>query len=116
MIVLVTGGRDFNNKQMVHDVLYHLFSKFGIDALHHGAARGLDTLCGEWCDEWLVPCYAHPADWDKYGKGAGHIRNQSMLAADPRPDYGVVFPGGRGTADMHQRMLKAGLTVWVPYS
>lgn len=124
MIVVVTGGRDFNSPEMVHNAMHHLYQRYQIDMVYDGAASGLDTLVSEWCTEWMVPNTRFPAAWDdltvpgaviRTNAVAGHQRNQAMLDANPRPDYGIVFPGGRGTADMHQRMLKAGLTVWVPY-
>ncbi len=51
----------------------------------------------------------YPADWEQYGKAAGHIRNQQML--DSGVDIAVEFPGGRGTADMRARLNKAGVPV-----
>jgi len=40
-----------------------------------------------------------PADWGKYSKSAGYIRNKQMLA-EGKPDLVVAFPGGKGTANM----------------
>jgi hypothetical protein len=31
---------------------------------------------------------------------------------EAKPDAVIAFPGGRGTADMTDRALKAGLPVW----
>lgn len=130
MIVVVTGGRDFTDRDAVWAALTALHAQHPITELIEGEASGVDTLCREWAEIYNIPVRRCPADWSdltvpgaviKQGKHgpynavAGHQRNQSMLEGEPRPTYGVVFPGGRGTADMHRRMLKAGLTVWVPY-
>lgn len=110
MKVLVFGGRDYVDGQG------HLVST--LDALHahhritsviHGAARGADTLGGQWAQARGVPVLAFPADWSK-GKGAGPARNQRMLD-DGRPDLAVQCPGGRGTADMRARLDKANVPV-----
>ncbi len=53
---------------------------------------------------------AIPADWDKFGKGAGPIRNQQMID-EGKPDLVVAFPGGTGTADMVKRAKKHGIEV-----
>lgn len=130
MIVVVTGGRNYNNRAAIFAALTMLYQRYDITALHHGAASGVDTICGEWCTEWMVPCYDHPALWNdltvpgavvatgpygSYNHVAGFQRNEAMLSATPRPDYGVVFPGGADTRDMKNRMIRTGLTIWEPY-
>ena len=111
MIILVTGGRDFTAKQMIWDAL----DKLHVTGLVEGEARGVDTLCRMWAESRGVTVYAHPADWDKYGKKAGILRNAAMLLNNPPPVYCVAFPGGTGTADMVRRATQAGLVVWRPY-
>ena len=55
-----------------------------------------------------------PAQWDKYGKSAGVIRNQQMLD-EGKPDTVVYFHDNiersKGTKDMVSRAKKAGLPV-----
>jgi hypothetical protein len=48
------------------------------------------------------------ANWDKYGKAAGGIRNQQMLDEN-EIDTAVAFPGGTGTKDMIKKARKAGI-------
>ncbi|EAP4692486.1 DUF2493 domain-containing protein [Salmonella enterica] len=130
MIIVVTDGRDFNDRTAIFSALGLLHKQFQVTELIEGGASGVDNLCKQWAQLHGIPVRSCPADWNdltvpgavvKQGKHgpynavAGHQRNQAMLEGEPRPTYGVVFPGGRGTADMHRRMLKAGLTVWVPY-
>jgi hypothetical protein len=58
-----------------------------------------------------VQVIARPADWRRYGRAAGPIRNKEMLAH--RPQLAVAFPGGTGTADMVGKAKAAGLDVVV---
>ena len=51
----------------------------------------------------------HTAQWAKYGKAAGPMRNQEML--DSGIDLVVAFPGGRGTADMLDKARLAGVVI-----
>lgn len=46
-----------------------------------GAAKGIDTIAKEYAQEndWKIEEY--PAEWDKYGKSAGYIRNELMVKA-----------------------------------
>src|SRR5574343_1166770 len=96
--VLVTGGRDFDDRWRVFDVLDAIHrGPFGpIRVLVSGHARGADTLAEDWATTRGVTVERHPADWDRHGRRAGILRNVAML--DTRPDRVVVFPGGRGTA------------------
>jgi hypothetical protein len=113
MKVLVCGGRDFRDYNLLSTVLYaeDLF-RDGISQIIHGGARGADTLAKQWAREHNpeIPCRVFLADWEKHGRSAGPIRNQLMLK-EGRPDLVIAFPGGRGTADMVARAKKAGIKV-----
>lgn len=113
MRVIVCGGRDFDNQQLVNETLDRIHAERPIKHLWHGNARGADTCAHYWCyrpgKNKPVPCHAVPADWKKHGKAAGPKRNQAMLGQGI--DLVVAFPGGRGTADMVRRAKKAGVEV-----
>ena len=107
MRVLVTGGRDYDDYEQVCCVMWDISPT----ELCCGGASGLDSLVERWGRMNGVSVQVFPAQWEVHGKAAGPIRNQQMLD-DFKPDIGVVFPGGRGTADMEQRMRRTpGLTV-----
>ena len=56
-----------------------------------GGAKGVDRL-GEWyARQRGLPCKAFPAQWAKYGKSAGPIRNAEMAEY---ADYGVAVWDG----------------------
>jgi hypothetical protein len=57
-----------------------------------------------------VPCLRVSAEWEKFGKKAGFIRNEKMLALG-KPDLVVAFPGGVGTAMMVRLARKQGIRV-----
>jgi hypothetical protein len=107
MIVLVTGGRDFSDRDMVDKVLDSIHAETPINLLVHGAARGADTLANLWAFSRGVQPAACPALWDYYGKPAGHKRNCAMLLI--KPDLVVAFPGGSGTSDMYSLASEAGI-------
>jgi hypothetical protein len=108
---LICGGRDFADVCMFDSVLGTLMNNRGCPArVVHGAAKGADTMAGEFARRMSVEEIPVPADWKRHGKGAGPIRNQRMLD-EYRPQLVIAFPGGRGTADMVLRARKAGVTV-----
>lgn len=111
-IVLVTGGRYFNLKDVVNDVLSAIHSKHGIAELHEGGATGADELCKLWALAHNIPVFTHEADWKTFGNNAGSMRNSRMLR-NSNPDLGVSFPGGSGTRDMRQKLIKASVPTMI---
>jgi hypothetical protein len=52
----------------------------------------------------------YPADWDKYGKAAGPIRNKQMLdEGNPEKVIAFRFKNSRGTQNMINQAEKAGI-------
>ena len=112
MRVLIYGGRDWNDSAATFNFLDQCAGDFNFDydtVIVSGMARGADTLGKEWAIANALAVDRFPADWEQYGKAAGHIRNQQML--DSGVDIVIQFPGGRGTADMRRRLDKAGVKV-----
>lgn len=106
MRVVVTGGRDYTDAATVDREMQKVMrSANGRKIVFiNGGARGLDTMVKEWCEERGIPCITMFAPWNShYRKRAGPVRNQWMIDFG-LPTYGIVFPGGTGTADMHQRL------------
>jgi rhodanese-related sulfurtransferase len=102
MRVLVCGGRDYSDREMLYEVLDRLHSEEStrITSIISGMARGADSLAAEWAHNHFpdVNLEEFPAQWHIHGKSAGPIRNQQMLDSDP--DLIIACPGGRGTAHM----------------
>lgn len=102
--VLVCGGRDFADETRVFNGLEYFDQSCDgpITKLIHGGAQGADALAAEWASKSNVPAQCFAANWRKYGKRAGPLRNQRMLD-EGKPDFVLAFPGGKGTADMIRR-------------
>jgi hypothetical protein len=110
MNVLVCGGRDYADWQMVINTLANIRRTRGIRVLMHGGAPGADALADRWGRLANVAMEVYKADWKKHGRAAGPLRNERMLKTG-KPDLVVAFPGGRGTADMVSRARAAGVEV-----
>lgn len=110
MVILVCGGRTYNNKEKIYEVLSSIHKETQIRVLIHGAAKGADTLAGGWARENNIKEKQYPALWNTHGKAAGSIRNQKMLDEESI-DLLVSFPGGKGTADMKKRAKYKGVEI-----
>lgn len=78
---------------------------FNIGTVISGAARGADLAGERWAEANEIFCERYPADWTKYGKRAGFLRNKQM--AETADALIALWDGkSRGTLDMIQRMAK----------
>lgn len=117
MIILVCGGREFDDWELLSSTLEpYLWEGKGWPFWITGGAKGADFLTRVWVktqfigNAWKKYYREFPADWKQFGNHAGPIRNQQMLD-EGKPDLVIAFPGGVGTADMVSRAKKAGIEV-----
>ena len=108
-LLLVCGGRDYNDRAHVFHTLDRIHAKRPIARIVEGGAAGADRLAREWANAHGIECKTFAADWATHGKAAGPMRNQLML--DSGVDGVLAFPGGRGTADMVSRARRDRVTV-----
>lgn len=106
MRVLVCGGRDFSDEDLFRKTLLSL----DITEIIEGGAQGADLMAYNWAWEREIPLRSYPANWGRFGRAAGFLRNKQMLE-EGKPDLVVAFPGGRGTANMVKLAKEAGVKV-----
>ena len=77
--VIVAGSREFTSYEHLKEAcLYYLSEKLPQVTIISGHARGADSLGEKFASEMNLPCEIYPAEWDKYGKRAGYLRNKQM--------------------------------------
>ena len=98
--VIVAGSRSFNDYNLLKRKLDHLLKNVGDEiVIVSGHARGADKLGERYAREKGYRVKVFKADWDKYGKTAGMIRNGIMAGYS---NVLVAFWDGksRGTQNM----------------
>ena len=120
MRLLVCGPRDCTVRDAVWAAIDSLVGEYlgdGLpDVLINGCASGADSLAAGWAKTHAVPIVKFPADWRRYGRAAGPIRNQQMLEAGRPTHVLAIQPFDQttpGTQDMIRRARKAGVLVRV---
>lgn len=111
--VIIAGGRDFNDYELLTSTMDLLLSNVHDSiTVVCGKARGADTLGEQYAMEHGYDVAYFPADWDKHGKAAGFIRNEQMAQ---NADALVAFWDykSRGTQNMIQLAKRYGLKVRV---
>ena len=106
--LIVAGGRDFNDPKLLCNKLFELAEGVYKDkavSIVSGMARGADIMAYHTAIGNDIKVYSFPANWDKYGKGAGYRRNEDMARF---ADGLLAFHDGvsRGTANMIQIMQR----------
>jgi hypothetical protein len=80
--VIVAGGRDFNNFELLRTEIWKAHKDIGQEemsmAIVSGMARGADAMGASFAHYHGIKLYKFPADWDQHGKAAGFIRNKEM--------------------------------------
>lgn len=77
MKLAIIGSRTFNNYELLVSILEQYKSK--ITLVVSGAAKGADSLGERWAIKNNIKTLIFPADWEKYGKRAGFIRNEDII-------------------------------------
>lgn len=114
--VIVAGSQGFDDPARLDAALDRILSHLDDPVLVSGAARGADTLGEHYAmsrrGDRDVPFLRFPAEWNRYGKAAGFVRNQQMAWA---ASHLVAFWDGEspGTRHMIETAEAEGLSVRV---
>ena len=78
--IIIAGGRDFGDYLYMYAEMNKLLSEIEDDNIEiiSGCARGADACGIRYAYAKKLPCKEFPADWNKYGKTAGFVRNEQM--------------------------------------
>jgi len=84
MKILICGGRNFNDYKMLEETInMHIevnkifFLNDNVEIVS-GCALGADQLAIKFANKHCLLVKKFPANWDKFGKSAGYIRNKEM--------------------------------------
>lgn len=100
--LLIAGGRDFSNYDLLaRRCAAYIAENCGVQepTILSGCASGADSLGEQFAMEYQLQCRFFPAQWEKFGRAAGPMRNRQMAQV---ADGAVVFWDGRsrGTRSM----------------
>jgi hypothetical protein len=119
--ILVTGSRDWPHPEVVYRELAKAASATTLPiVVVEGACHlgGADQTAWNWAEDeaWRgndVTSERHPADWGKYGKAAGFIRNQEMVNLGADICLAFCLNDSKGTMHCATAAKAAGIPVRV---
>lgn len=95
---LIAGSRTFND----YNLLLQVINKYEKpDVIIEGGAKGADVLGRRYANENNIECQEYKADWDRYGKSAGYIRNSEMVNQLDKTDKAFIFWDGKSKGTKH---------------
>lgn len=116
--VIIAGTRDFKDYELLKSYCDYMLSNKADSGeeivIISGGASGADALGEKYAKERGYSLRQFPAQWDKYGRQAGPMRNREMAA---NADALIAFWDGksRGTKNMINEAQKRGLKVSIKH-
>jgi len=112
--IIVAGTRTFNDYELLEANLINILKgkRPSEVTIVSGGARGADSLGEKFARKYNCWLKIFPAEWDRYGKSAGYIRNADMAKF---ADACIVFWDGvsKGTKHMIDLADKHNLNLYV---
>lgn len=110
MRTIIAGSRDVTNYNELIKAIQECTWK--PTTVLCGLARGVDMLGERWAKENDIDVEYYIANWNKYGKKAGYVRNEEMAK---NADALIALWDGksRGTAHMVDLACEYGLDIFV---
>jgi predicted Rossmann-fold nucleotide-binding protein len=105
MKTIIAGGRDYIERPGDSAFLCGV----GITKVISGGCKGADEIGERWAGLNGIEVEIYRAEWKTKGKAAGPIRNEAMARI---ADAVVLFPGGKGTANMEAAAKRHGIKIF----
>jgi hypothetical protein len=109
-IALFCGSREWKDWGRIEEDIARL-PKTAV--VIHGGQRGADTIAGKLAEQYGLHVGAIHWRPDIYGKAAGPMRNDALMALGPTLAYAYPLPQSRGTWDMVRKLKLANVPVFV---
>ena len=125
--LLVTGSRDYTDYETVSrgmtvaiETLVKNHPEDKVITLVHGAAKGADSLADNFMYRarkvmasygYTIVIEPHAADWEKWGKAAGPIRNKEMVALGADICVAFIRNQSRGASHCRDLARAAGIEI-----
>ncbi len=118
--IIVCGGRHFNDYDTLESLVDSVLAEKSLSnneiEIISGHCEGADMLGELYAKKHGIVCKVFPAEWTKYGRAAGPIRNSQMIeyASESTIPIVVAFvsPRTKGTIDTVNKATKRGFSIF----
>lgn len=112
MKTIIAGSRNFNDYELLKREVDKVHEIAPITEVVSGGARGADSMGEWWARQNGIALIIFPADWNRFGKAAGPIRNTQM-ANYAQMLIAFLAKDSKGTKDMIEKANRHNLIVKV---
>lgn len=111
--VLVTGSRTWTDWAVVSAALTELRMEHGrrLVVVHGACSEGADHLADLWARATGTRVQRFPANWIRYGRAAGPIRNVAMVTTGPNLCLAFIRDCSAGASHCARRAAQQGIPV-----
>lgn len=112
MKLAIVGSREFNDYSLMKEKYLEVSKDYDIDCIVSGGARGADSLAEQIAKDFDLELKVFPAEWNKFGRGAGMMRNTTIVE---NSDIILAFPIGKsvGTWDTIRKAKNSNKKVFI---
>ena len=100
----IVGSRNWPDDGAVERLVAWMAKNYPGLTIVSGGARGVDTMAERAAWKYKLPILSFPANWEKYGRRAGFVRNKDIVE---NADLVAAFWDGRSPGTKHTIGLAA---------
>lgn len=123
MKILITGSRDWQNEEIIFQAIKDETDSARVREIaephfiiiHGDCPTGADRFAEAIAHAQGYEVQAYPADWEKYGRRAGMIRNKEMLDLEPDIVLGFPLKQSKGTIGCLNEAMRRQIPIKVFY-
>lgn len=108
MRVIIAGSRTGFRYSDIERFLAQV--PFEITTVICGGAQGVDSLGRAWAHQHNIPVEMYLAEWEKYGKRAGYLRNVKMAET---ADALIAIWDGKSKGTSHMIRVASAAKLWL---
>lgn len=110
--IIIGGYRNFNDYEVFKNFVDSCIGDENEITVLSGYCKGADLMAEQYAKEKGLSLELYPAEWEKYGKAAGPIRNKQMVE---KADMVIAFvcERAKGTKNLISQAKKLNKKVFV---